>query len=159
MTSTQEWQNQTDCITLISVAPHLKHSSFRFIFWLRFLIGSLFACAPKCANSFLENFPIVQLEINQYSTNTDLFSRVLFLFAPFAGHPSSSPFLGTFAPFSPPPQKVLCSVERRARRRAWRGAVSGWTSPQSSGRKYLPEICVKKKGFESVIKNQRTQVL
>ena len=43
-----------------------------------------------------------------------------------------------------PPQKVLCSVERRAQHRAWWGAVSGWTSAQSSGRKFLPEICVKK---------------
>ena len=32
-----------------------------------------------------------------------LFSRVLFfLFAPFAGHPSFSPLLGTFSPCSPP---------------------------------------------------------
>ena len=74
----------------------------------------------------------------------DLFSRVLFSFLPpFAGHPSSSPFLGTFSPFFPP-RKVLCSVEQRAHHRAWRGAVSGWISPQSSGKKFLPEICVKK---------------
>ena len=33
--------------------------------------------------------------------NTDLFSSVLFSFAPFVGHPSSSPFLGTFSPFLP----------------------------------------------------------
>ena len=32
----------------------------------------------------------------------------------------------------------------RAQRRAWRGAVPGWTSPQSPGRKFLPEICAKK---------------
>ena len=62
-----------------------------------------------------------------------LFSRVLYLFAPFAGHPSSFPFLGTFLPFSAPP-KVLCSVEHGAQHRAWKGAVSGC----------LPEICVKK---------------
>ena len=60
----------------------------------------------------------------------------------FAGHPSSSPFLSTFWPFSLP-QKVLCSVEEGAQHRAWRGAVSGWTSPHNSGRKFLPEICVK----------------
>ena len=53
------------------------------------------------------------------------------------------PFLGTFSPFSPP-RKVLCSVKQRAQRRAWRGVDPGWTSPQSSGRKFLPEICVKK---------------
>ena len=39
---------------------------------------------------------------------------------------------------------MLCSVEQRAQRRAWRGAVLGWTSPQISGRRFLPEICVKK---------------
>ena len=73
------------------------------------------------------------------------FHAPFFLFAPFAGHPSSSPFLGTFSPFSPP-TKVLCSVEhcQRAQRRAWRGAVLGWISPESSVRKFLPEICVKK---------------
>ena len=38
---------------------------------------------------------------------------------------------------------MLCSVEQGAQHRARRGAVLGWTSPQSSGRKFLPEICVK----------------
>ena len=71
------------------------------------------------------------------------FARPFFLFAPFAGHPSSSPFLGTFSPFSPP-RRVLCSVEKRVQSRAWTGAVRGCTSPRSSGRKFLPEICVKK---------------
>ena len=66
-----------------------------------------------------------------------VFTCPIFLFAPFVGHPASSPFLGTFSPFSPP-RKVLCSVEHRAQRRAWRGAALGWTSPQSSGRKLLP---------------------
>ena len=75
--------------------------------------------------------------------NRPVFTRPFFLFAPFAGHPSSSPFLDTFSPFSPP-RKVLCSVEQRAQHKAWRGAVWGWTPPQSSGRKFLPEICVKK---------------
>ena len=70
--------------------------------------------------------------------------RPFFLFALFVGDPSSSPFLGTFPPFSPP-RKVLCSVEERAQYRAWRGAVSGWTSPKSSGRKFLPEIRVAKR--------------
>ena len=39
---------------------------------------------------------------------------------------------------------MLCSVEWRAQHTAWRGVVSGRTSPQSSGRKLLPEIRVKK---------------
>ena len=64
-------------------------------------------------------------------------------FFPFCLFCSSSPFLGTFSPFFRP-RKVLCSVEQRAQCRAWRGAVPGWISPQSSGRKFLPEICVKK---------------
>ena len=73
-----------------------------------------------------------------------VFTIPFFLFAPFAGHPSSSPFLGTFSPCSPP-RIVLCSVAQTAQHRAWRGAVSGWSSPQSSGRKFLAEICVKKR--------------
>ena len=42
---------------------------------------------------------------------------------------------------------MLCSVEQGAQPRAWRGTVSAWTSPRSSGRKFLPEICVKKGQF------------
>ena len=42
---------------------------------------------------------------------------------------------------------MLCSVEERAQCRAWGGAVPGWIAPQSSGRKFLPEICVKKGQF------------
>ena len=56
--------------------------------------------------------------------NWPVFTRPFFLFAPFAGHPFPSPFLGAFSPCSPP-RKVLCSVEKRAQHRAWRGAVSG----------------------------------
>ena len=53
-----------------------------------------------------------------------VFTRPFFLFAPFSGHPSSSPCLGTFcAVFSP--RKMPCSVEEGAQRRPWRGAVSG----------------------------------
>ena len=69
-------------------------------------------------------------------------TRPFFLFAPCACHPSFSSFSRhLFARFSP--RKMLCSVEEGAQQRAWRGAVSRWTSPQSSGRKFLPEICVK----------------
>ena len=82
--------------------------------------------------------------LHSHLTMSDLFSRVLFsFFAPFADHPSSSSFRSTFLPFFPP-RKVLCSVEQGAQHKAWRGAVSGWTCPQNSGRKFLPEICVKK---------------
>ena len=77
------------------------------------------------------------------STFWPVFTRPFFLFALFVGDPSSSPFLGTFSPFSSP-RKVLCSVEKRVQSRAWRGAAPGCTFPQSSGRKFLPEICVKK---------------
>ena len=72
------------------------------------------------------------------------FRASFFPFCPLSWPPSSSPFLGIFSPFSPP-RKVLCSVEQKAQRRAWRGAVLGWTSPQISRRKFLPEICVKKR--------------
>ena len=71
-----------------------------------------------------------------------VFMRPFFLFAPSAGHP-------IFCAPSPP-RKVLCSVEQRAQHTPWRGAVSGWTSPQSSGKKFLPEICVKK-GLSTII--------
>ena len=74
------------------------------------------------------------------------FHMSFFPFTPFAGHPFSSPFSAHFRPFLPV-AKCSFSVEQRALRRAWRGAVSGLTSPQSSGRKFLPEICVKKGQF------------
>ena len=41
------------------------------------------------------------------NTIADLFSRVLF-FAPVAGHPSSSPFLGTFSPCLPSTKALFC---------------------------------------------------
>ena len=72
------------------------------------------------------------------------FHASFFSFCPLCWPPLFPPFLGTFLPLYPP-WKVLCSVEQRAQRRAWRGAVPGWTSPQSSGRKFLPENCIKKK--------------
>ena len=79
-----------------------------------------------------------------FHSDTDLFSRVIFSFLPpLLATPFPPLFLGTASPFSPS-RTVLSSVEQRAQRRAWRGAVPGWTSPQSSGRKFLPEICVKK---------------
>ena len=80
----------------------------------------------------------------QKVARTDLFSRVLFSFLPSLLATPLPPFLWAFfRPWSPP-RKVLCSVEQRAQHTAWRGAVSGWTSPERSGRKFLPEICVKK---------------
>ena len=80
--------------------------------------------------------------ITSHDVLEPLFSRVLFPFLP--------PLLVT--PLPPPgtlftlfsPQKLLCSVEQGAQHRAWTGAVSGSTSAQISGRKFLPEICVKK---------------
>ena len=68
-----------------------------------------------------------------------VFTRPFFPFAPFAGHPSFSPFLGTSLPFSPP-QKVLCSVEQGAQRRAWRGAVPRGSSGMDLSRKFGKEI-------------------
>ena len=71
--------------------------------------------------------------------------RVLFPFCPLCWPPLFLPFSGhLFALFFPLKKLMLCSVEREAQHKAWRGAVSGWKSPQSSGRKFLPEICVKK---------------
>ena len=55
------------------------------------------------------------------------FRTSFFPFAPFPSHPSSSPFLSIISSFSPPKKRtVLRSVEQRAQRRAWRGAVPGW---------------------------------
>ena len=64
-------------------------------------------------------------------------------FCPFCWPSLFLPFFGIFSPLSAP-GKLLFSVERRAQHPAWRGAVSGWTSPQSSGRKSLSEICAQK---------------
>ena len=70
----------------------------------------------------------------------DLFSRVLLSFCPpSAGHPPPSPSLGTL--FSPSKSALFCRAKGIAQTSS-RGAVSGWTCPQSSGRKFLPEICV-----------------
>ena len=83
-------------------------------------------------------------------TFTDLFSRVLFSFFPFCPlcwPPLFLPFSRHLFDLSSPRRKVLCSVEKRVQIRAWRWAALGCTSPQSSGRKFLPEICVKKGQF------------
>ena len=72
-------------------------------------------------------------------------TRPFFPFCPLCWPPLFLPFSGHLFALSSP-SKVLCSVEQRAQHRSWRGAVSGWTSPQSSGRKFLPELCVKKVG-------------
>ena len=76
------------------------------------------------------------------------FTRPFVLFAPFAGHPSSSPFLGTFSPFAPP-RKVLCSVEQRAQRRAWRGR-SGMDLSTKFG-KEIPSRNLRKKRSASAL--------
>ena len=81
------------------------------------------------------------------------FHASFFPFCPFWWPPSASPFLTTLSPSSPP-RKVLYSVEHRAQRRVWSGAVSGWASPQSSGRKFLPEICVKKRSVKFMQKRR-----
>ena len=77
-----------------------------------------------------------------YGIFSDLLSRVLFSFLPALLATSLlSPSLGTFLHLFAP-RKMLYPVEQGSQQRAWRGAVSGWASPQSSGRKFLPEICV-----------------
>ena len=91
----------------------------------------------------------------------DLFSvnhASFFPFCPSCLSPLLSPFLGTFSPFSPP-RNLLCSVEQGTQHRAWRGAFSGWTSPQSSGRKFLPEICVKTGQFVLLIQEPGSKFL
>ena len=55
------------------------------------------------------------------------------LFLPFSRH--------LFDLSSPWKSALFC--RERVQSRAWRWAALGCTSPQSSGRKFLPEICVK----------------
>ena len=84
------------------------------------------------------------------------FHASFFPFCPLCWSPLFLPFLGTFfALFSP--QKLLCSVEQGAQHRAWKGAVSVSTSAQISGRKFLPEICVKKGQFMSPKTREQSQ--
>ena len=65
-------------------------------------------------------------------------------FCPLCWPPPLPPLFSVpFRPFLPL-EKCSVSVEKRVQSRAWRGAAPGGTSPQSSGRKFLPEICVKK---------------
>ena len=101
--------------------------------WPEGFFGKL--CPDKVCVDFL--VPIEGLHL------WPVFTRPFFLFAPFSGRPSSCPCLGTFSPLFCP-RKMLYFVEQRAQRSASRGAVAGRTFPQSSGRKFLPEICVKK---------------
>ena len=123
------------------------------------LFGFTFRCCPP-SRIFFQCFELstkaafakaafdtLQLPVLGFTTSkpleTDLFSRVLFFFSflpPLLATPLPPLLSALFHP-----RKVICSVERRAQHRAWRGAVSGRTSPKSSGRKFLPEICVKKK--------------
>ena len=69
------------------------------------------------------------------------FHASFFPFCPLCWPPLFSRHL-----FRPVPPLEKCSVlpEQRAQHRSWEGALSGWTSPQRSGRKFLPEICLKK---------------
>ena len=86
--------------------------------------------------------------LSLFAQSDAMFSRVLFSSLPrFAGHPSSSPFLGTCSPFSP---LEKCSVLYR--KGAWRGAAPGCTSPQISGMKFLHEICARKRQMLSLRK-------
>ena len=73
----------------------------------------------------------------------DLFSRVLFSFLPaFLATPLPPLFSAYFRPFLPLEGALFCRAKGTAQ--SLEGAVLGWTSPQSSGRKFLPEIRVKK---------------
>ena len=85
------------------------------------------------------------------------FHASFFPFCPFCWPPLCLPFLGAFSPFFSS-RKVLFPVERKAQHRAWGGAVSGW---KSSGRKFLPEICVKKVRWKYTeeIRRRRSLVL
>ena len=75
-----------------------------------------------------------------FSADLAVFTRPFFLFAPFAGHPSSTAFLGTVLPFLSSRSALFCRVKDTAQsleRGSFRMNLS-----QSSGRKFLPEICV-----------------
>ena len=63
---------------------------------------------------------IAFLRPNPLLKHWPVFTRPFFLFPSLPANPFSPLFLGTFSPLSPP-WKVLCSVEERAQRRAWRG--------------------------------------
>ena len=125
----QNWRVQENLPTLRKPCANLS-PTFRQPF------ANLF-CQPLSKFLFMWN-PGTRLETRVALT---CFHASFFLFAPFAGHPSSSPFLGAFRPFLS--LEKCCSVEQGAQHRAWRRAVSAWTSPQNSGRQFLPKICVK----------------
>ena len=93
---------------------------------------------PKSTSNFREGVLKESLTVILTYFHTSFFP-----FCPLCWPRLFLPFSQHLSPFSPP-RKVLCSVEQRAQCRAWRGAAPGWTTPQSSGRKFLHEICVKK---------------
>ena len=75
---------------------------------------------------------------SQSRVKPDRFSCVLLSFLLLYWPPLFLPFTQhLFALVSP--RKMLCSVEQGAQHRAWRGAGSGWTFPQSSRKFLLPE--------------------
>ena len=82
-----------------------------------------------------------------------------FPFRPLCRPPLFLPFSGIlFALFSPSTSALFCRAKlQRAQHGAWRGEVSGWTSPQSSGRKFLPEICVKKGQYCAIVAPQNPE--
>ena len=112
--------------------------SLRYLLFLFFPFWSKGAFVPQSLEHACWYARVLQLEWKRPSfpeisraESSPIFTWSVFsLGAPFAGHPSSSAFLGTFSPFFRP-RKVLCSVEQRAQCRAWRGAVPGWISPHS----------------------------
>ena len=84
-----------------------------------------------------------EISFREETKGPDLFSRVLSsLLPPLLATPLPPRFLRPVLPLEK--HSVNSYVEQRAQHRAWRGAVSRWTSPESPGKKFLPEICVKK---------------
>ena len=140
------------------IFPPCFHASF---FWVsqkgspercRFRFFPFFPFSSVSSVSFSVFFRFFRFIFQKKKNGETPFARPLlrkprffpfFSFLPsFVGHPSFSAFSRhLFALFSS--RKMLCSVEEGEHHRARRGGVSGWTSPQSSGRKPLPEICVK----------------
>ena len=71
------------------------------------------------------------------------FHASFFPFCPLCWPPLFLPFLGAFLLFFLPSKGALfCRAKGTAQ--SLEGGSSGLVSPQSSGRKFLPEICVKK---------------
>ena len=98
------WKPQMPWIIGLGASQPYSRREFQEKLWERFRrLSGIFP-------NFFRKVPAV-LGVQGPIKGSPVFTRPFFLFAPFAGHPSSSPFLGTFSPFSPLESALICRAK------------------------------------------------